>query len=106
MPCRICVPSTRKRIGYLEAAVGLQLHIAEEVENPLGLGIRGRRAEEQQRQRNPVGRYSSTESDPRCGARGLIAQLEIACRGEAEPRGDQVAGKGLNARVHLARHPL
>src|SRR6516225_9526208 len=64
------------RLGYLEAAVGLQLHIAEEVENPLGLGIRGRRAEEQQRQRNPVGRYSSTESDPRCGARGLIAQLE------------------------------
>jgi len=94
------------RLGYLEAAVGLQLHIAEEVENPLGLGIRGRRAEEQQRQRNPVGRYSSTESDLRCGARGLIAQLQIAYRGEAEPRGDQVAGKGLNARVHLARHPL
>ena len=94
------------RLGYLGAAVGLQLHIAEEVENPLGLGTRGRRAEEQQRQRqrNPVGRDRSTESDLRYGARGLIAQLEIACRGEAEPRGDQVAGKGLNARVHLACH--
>jgi hypothetical protein len=72
--------SKADRLGDLEAAVRLQLHIAEEVEDALGLGIRGGRGEEQQRQRqrDPGGLHRSAESDLRRGARRLIAQLEIA----------------------------
>ena len=96
------------RLGDVEAAVGLYRYIADEVCDALGLSMSGRCAEEQQRQRerDPGGRHRSAESNLWRGARGLIAELEIACSSEIERRGGQIARKGLDARIHLARDPV